>query len=160
MKNVEVLGSAENIALVDMAGLSGVKLSYAIAKNAKSLGEEALTIKGALKYPEDYIKMKEEYREHFKAHALKGADGNLVIEEGKYKLDLEKEEEYKKLIQSKNSENQPILEKAQKIEEDYNNFLKEDSNITVETVTLEDLPETITPSQISALSFMIAEFVE
>ena len=158
MKNLEVLRNSERIALLDMAGLAGIKLSYAVAQNAKTLGEASLVIKSKLNYPEEYIKMRDEYREHFKAHALKDTDGKFVIEEGKYKLDLEKEEEYKKLIQSKNSENQLILEKAQKIEEEYNLFLEEDSNVKLETVKLEDFSESINPVQMDALSFMVDEF--
>lgn len=158
MKNVEVLENAERIALIDLAGLTGVKLSYAITQNAKTLGEEALAIQSKLEYPEEYIKMKDEYREHFKAHALKDTDGKFVIEEGKYKLDSEKAEDYQKLIQSKNSENQPILEKAQKVEEEYNKFLESKSSVTIQTVKLEELPNTINPTQMAALSFMIDEF--
>ena len=160
MKNIEVLGNAECIALLDMAGLTGVKLSYAIAQNAKTLGEEAVLIQGKLKYPENYLKMKDEYRDNFKNFALRDNDGNIVIEDGKYRLDPNKEEEYKKSIESKNSENQVILEEVQKIEEEYNKLLEEHSNVTVKTVELNDLPETVNPTQISALSFMINDFKE
>tara|TARA_R100001463_G_scaffold84592_1_gene139323 strand:+ start:328 stop:810 length:483 start_codon:yes stop_codon:yes gene_type:complete len=159
MKNVEVLENAERIALIDLSGLSGVKLSYAIAQNAKALGEEALAIQGKLEYPKEYLELKEKYRKHFKAHALKDESGEYVIEEGKYLLDPEKEDDYKKLIESENPENQPILEKVQKIEEEYNTFLENNSNVTIQTVKLDELPDTINPTQMTALSFMIDEFV-
>jgi hypothetical protein len=159
MKNVEVLENAERIALIDLAGLSGVKLSYAIAQNAKSLGEEALAIQGKLKYPKEYLELKEKYRDYFKKHALKDEKGEYIIEEGKYRLDPEKEEDYKELIESENPENQPILEKVQKIEEEYNTFLENNSSVTIQTVKLDELPDSINPSQMTALSFMIDEFV-
>lgn len=157
MKNVEVLENAERMALIDLAGLSGVKLSYAIAQNAKALGEEALAIQGKLKYPEDYLKLKEKYRELFKKHALKDEKGEFVIEDGKYVIDPEKEKTYKELIESENPENQPILERVQKIEEEYNKFLEDDSSISVQTVKLDELPESINPTQMAALSFMVDE---
>jgi len=158
MKNVEVLENAERMSLVDLAGLAGVKLSYAIAQNAKALGEEALAIQGKLQYPEDYLKLKEKYRELFKEHALKDEKGEFVIEDGKYVIDPEKEKAYKELIESKNPENQPILEKVQKIEAEYNKFLENDSSISVQTVKLDELPESINPTQMAALSFMVDEF--
>ena len=157
MKNVEVLENAERIALIDLSGLSGVKLSYAIAQNAKALGEEALAIQGKLEYPKEYLELKEKYRKHFKAHALKDENGEYIIEEGKYRLDPEKEDDYKELIESENPENQPILEKVQKIEEEYNTFLENNSNVTIQTVKLDELPDSINPTQMTALSFMIEE---
>ena len=157
MKNVEVLENAERMALIDLAGLTGVKLSYAIAQNAKALGEEALAIQGKLEYPKEYLELKEKYRKHFKAHALKDENGEYVIEEGKYRLDPEKEDDYKKLIESENPENQPILEKVQKIEEEYNTFLGNKSNVAIQTVKLNELPDSINPTQMTALAFMIEE---
>lgn len=157
MKNVEVLENAERMALIDLAGLTGVKLSYAIAQNAKTLGEEALAIQGKLEYPEEYLKLKEKYRKHFKAHALKDENGEYIIEDGKYRLDPEKEDDYKKLIESENPENQPILEKVQKIEEEYNTFLGNNSNVAIQTVKLNELPDSINPTQMTALAFMIEE---
>ena len=157
MKNVEVLENAERMALIDLAGLTGVKLSYAIAQNAKTLGEEALAIQGKLEYPKEYLELKEKYRKHFIEHALKDENGEYVIEEGKYKLDPKKKEDYQKLIDSETPENQPILEKVQKIEEEYNAFLENNSNVTIQTVKLDELPDTINPTQMTALSFMIDE---
>tara|TARA_R110000823_G_scaffold252924_7_gene375469 strand:- start:959 stop:1441 length:483 start_codon:yes stop_codon:yes gene_type:complete len=160
MRNVEVLENAENIALVNMAGLSGVKLSYAVTENAKTLGEEAPLIRNKLVYPQEYLKMRENFRNLFKKYALVDELGNLVVEEDLYVIDPKKELEYKKLIESKHSENQPILNKVQKIEEDYNRFLNEESNLTIKTVTLDDLPETVNPDQMKALFFMIVDTEE
>lgn len=159
MKNREVLGTAEQLAMLEIAGLTGVKLSYAITSNAKALGEEAKKIRGALKYPKAYEELKEKYRELYQAHSLKDEKGNLVVQDNKYVLDPAKKEDYDKLVKAEQEASKSIIEEAQAVEEEYNKFLDEESEFTGKliTVKLEHLPESITPNQMAALSFMVEE---
>jgi hypothetical protein len=159
MKNAEVVGRAEVLALLDIAGLSGVRLSYAITHNAKVLAEEAKKIKDALKYPEDFLKMREEYTEIFKEHAKKNSKGELIVEDNKWILDPEKAEKYNEIVKTKLVENKEIVDKAKLVEEEYEMFLNQEAVLPTNLVTLklEALPETITPAQMSALSFMVEE---
>ena len=145
--------------MLEIAGLTGVRLSYAITSNAKSLGEEAKRIQDALKYPKAYEELREKYKDLYKEHALKDEKGEFIIQDNKYVLDPEKEEAYNTLVEAEQKASKAIIEEAQAVEEEYNKFLEKESEVTskIVTVKLEDLPESITPNQMSALSFMIEE---
>jgi len=159
MKNAEVLGKLEDLTMLEMAGLAGVKLSYALTCNAKLIGEEANKIKGALKYPKAYEELREKYRKLFQEHAKKDQKGNLIVQDNKYVLDPEKKDAYDKLVAEEEKASKAIIEEAQAVEEEYKNFLQEEATLSgkIVTIKLEHLPETITPAQMAALSFMIEE---
>tara|TARA_R110002126_G_scaffold1738_5_gene10466 strand:+ start:7359 stop:7844 length:486 start_codon:yes stop_codon:yes gene_type:complete len=158
MKNVEVLGNAEALKKLDLTGIAGIKLSYAIISNARALEAEAKNITESIKYPQEYTDLKEKGREQFKEHALVDDKGELVIEDNKYVIDPEKAKAYDTLITAVDAENKGLLEKVQAIEEEYNTFLEEDSTFKVVAVKLSDLPEKITPVQMATISFMVKEF--
>lgn len=158
MKNAEVLGNFEMLKQLDTTGLSGVRLSYALNKNIKTLALESDAIKNSLKYTEEFKKYKEEITELFKTFCIKDDSGKAKIIDGMYKLDLAKEEEFRKLETEKREQNKELIEENTKIEEEYNKFLEEESTIKLEKIELDDLPADITPTQMNLLSFMITEF--
>tara|TARA_R110002012_G_scaffold83250_1_gene209639 strand:+ start:241 stop:741 length:501 start_codon:yes stop_codon:yes gene_type:complete len=162
MKNVEVLMTAKSLSEIDVTGISGVKLSYAIISNSKVLGEESKNIEESKKYPEEYQKIEEEMRDLFMANALSDKKGNPIVENDTYSLDPEKVKEYNSKVKEiqDSPENKELFDKIALIDKDYLKFLEEESPLKEDkliTVTLDQLPEDITVNQMSVLSFMIKE---
>jgi len=162
MKNVEVLTTAKSLSEIDVTGISGVKLSYAIISNSKVLGEESKNIEESKKYPEEFQKIEEEMRDLFMANALSDKEGNPIVKNETYSLDPEKVEEYNSKVKEiqDSPENKELFDKIALIDKDYLKFLEEESPLKEDkliTVTLDQLPEDITVNQMSVLSFMIKE---
>lgn len=161
MKKSEVLLNVENLANLDTSGLSGVKMSYAIIKNVKTLEEESKSINESLKYPQDFLDMQEDLREIFKDHALKDDKGEFIIKEDQYQLDPIKIDDYQEAVKEKRDNSKAIIEEAKVIESEFNKFLEEDSCLSdsIVKIKLDDLPKDVTPSQMAVLSFMIEELL-
>lgn len=158
MKNVEVLGINFALSELNAEGLYGVKFSHALIKNAKTFEEEAEKIKSTLVYPEEFLVYNKEMEKTFKEHALKDENGELVVTDNKYQIAPEKIEIFKEIEREKREANSEVLNKAKEIEDKYNDALdNENVNVSIVYVKLEELPETITPDQMSALSFMIED---
>lgn len=158
MKNVEVLGINFALSELNSDGLYGVKFSHALIKNAKIFGEEAQKIKSTLTYSKEFLEYNKEMEKTFKQHALKDEDGELIITDNKYQIAPEKKEAFEEIEKEKREANSEILDKAKEIEDSYNNALNDkNNNIDIVFIKLEELPETITPEQMSALSFMIED---
>jgi hypothetical protein len=160
MKNFEVLGNLKALSALDVRELVGVKLSYAYLQNLKKLTVEAETIQSCLKYSDDFVKFKERLLEGFKESAKTDENGEVLIIDGKYHLDPEKEKDFKEFELKQREIYKDVIEDAKKVEEEYNKFLEEDSEIVPIYVGLKDLSEKITPIQMNTMSFMIKEFVE
>jgi|32_taG_2_1085360.scaffolds.fasta_scaffold03657_10 hypothetical protein len=157
MKKVEVLGIDLALSELKSDGLYGVKFSHALVQNTKTFKNEAHNIKNSLVYSKEFLMFCKEMEEVFIKYALKDENGELLVVDNKYKIDPENIEIFNKIQKEKREANKSIIEEAKKAEETYNNSLDTEKEVDIAYVKLEDLPETITPEQMSALSFMIED---
>jgi len=142
-------------ALSNLKGLSGVKFCYGIVKNINLLKPEVEAIQKTIEPKEDFQKYEKERIELAQKHAKKKEDGTPIIEGNRYVLENQKE--FEKEFEKLRNKHKKALEEREKQIKEYENLLKEEANIKLYKVSLEDLPQDIKIEQMLAISPIIEE---
>lgn len=119
------------------------KWSYAIAKNKRLLQPDVEGVNAAQK---KYIAIEEERLEYCREHATKDATGSPITKNGMY-IGINESDPVLKAIVAK-------INKANK---DFDEFLKQEVEISLHVIPFADVPENIAPRDFENLSIMIEE---
>lgn len=139
-----------------MVYMTGARFTYAIAKNMNSLKEEVQALAKILEQDDEMKAFEEKRIELAKKHAKKDEKtGNPISVKNNYVL-LD-EAAFEKEYQQLREENKEVVEKYDKQVAEYSELLKEDCDIKLHKVRLEDVPAEVNAMQMTAIMHMIVE---
>lgn len=169
MKNKEILSLAQ--ALNQVGNLSGIKFSYAVAKNNNLIKTELEAFKEALKPSDAFLEQDkkrialcENYADKdekgkAKMQMVRFANGtqgtNYVFNGG-----LEPSQEYLDAVESlkkEDAEYRTQVELKEKQGKEYDELMEQENKFTPYKIKLADLPKEITAAQTTALFALIEE---
>ena len=147
MTNKKLLQIGERLKIT--ANLKGIKLAYAVAKNAEKIDREIKVLNKILEPSEAYLVYAKELKELQNEYCRKDASGNPVIEKDQYVMNdmAAFKSDYDAL---KTKHTLVLAEREQQIDE-YNQLMDEESDIELHHVSIDNIPEDITPEQMEAI---------
>ena len=144
-----------NAALTNVANLKGVKFAYAVSKNAQSIESELKAIQEAAKPREDFVKYEKERVELCEECSKKDDQGKSISIRGEFQME-DRAAFDKKLKKLRKTHEKAIDGSvAQKLE--IEELLKEDVEVKIHKVAVDNLPEDLTAAQILGISEMIED---
>lgn len=154
LKNSDVLSLDQ--ALSTVGNLSGVKFSYAIAKNRNLVDVEVKALKEALKFSEKYTEFDTKRVELCKRLADKDEKGVAKMEANAFVIVANKEE-FDKELETLRAEYKTEIDAREEQLKKFNEMLEEESSFVPHKIKLADLPAAITAAQTTALFNLIEE---
>ncbi len=136
--------------------LSGVKFTYAIAKNMKGLTAEFEALKEANKPVKGMDKYNEEYKEILEAEAKRDAEGNLV-QAGSGHVAIANPKLFQKKIKSLEEKFKNELAESKAKNEEFEKFMKEPFAFEFFQFEESVIPENITVEQMGVILEMVKE---
>lgn len=138
MKNSELFELFNTITAPDFK-YKGAEFNYIIAKNVAKLKPELEALQKGLEPTPEYREYDSKRIEILKKYAVKGENGEPVIEDNSFKLaDTTTALKEIKFLQE---ENQELLDARKKQEEDYQELLNKEATIEIHKLKKSDLPE-------------------
>ncbi len=151
MKNKDVMSLYKS--LVELSGLKGVKLAYAVARNKVILQNEFEGLVASQKESQEFLDFEDERVELAKKYSKKNADSEpetkIVNKTREYILE-DKEAFKKALAELKEKYKKTLDERDQQIK-DFEALLEEESKITLHKVSMADIPQDITVDQMDVI---------
>jgi len=159
MKNIELINLYAN--LKELKELTGVKFSYAIAKNIKIIENEIENINASLKQTKEEEEYNKKYKEICIKHSIKDDNGEPIVKrEGNYEsYSFDNKELFDIDIENLRKENKEVLELIKEKEKNYNKFLNEEisNDIKLFKIELQYIPENITTEQMNNIFEIVIE---
>lgn len=141
--------------LTDVSYFNGVKFAYSIVKNKKNIESEIKTMEEIIK-PSDKFQAYEQKRvEVCEKHCERQENGQPVVENNAYKI-IDQITFNSELLELKES-NKDVLEFREQQLIEYNELLEEESKIELVKISVDNLPNGITPLQIESIYEIIEE---
>jgi hypothetical protein len=149
------------LGLSSVLGLRGVKFSFAVAKNLRKINKEIKDIKEALAPDEDYLLYDKERAGLAKKFAKKDEQGvemkEAVPELGGERYIVENQSAFEDAINGlKEVHAEAVAVQDLKIEK-YKDSLLEEIDFEIHKISMDEVPENITPAQMEAIHLMIFE---
>lgn len=153
MKNRDLLRFLKGLNAV--GSLQGVKFAYAVGKNRRIVEREVETLQEADKDPEEYEPFNTARIELCQKHCKKNDDGNPFLVNENYIIQTQKpfDAAMKKLVKK----HQEVVDAREQQTKEYDELLKEDSDFKPFMLSLEHVPDDITPGQLGEIIDMIEE---
>ncbi len=146
--------------LHSVGNLKGVRFAYAVSKNIHKIKPHIESLQDSVKPSEEFQKYDKERLELAEKHAKKNKDGqpNKItdLDNNTQSYDIENEEKFQKELKKLQSKYKDALEEREKQIEKYKELLQEEADVELYKIKVEDLPEDITPQQMTNL-FMIID---
>jgi len=149
----EVLRLAQG--LKSVSNYPGAKFSYAISKNSRKLEVEIECLKEAQKPSEGFSKYETERIELCKEMAKKDESGNPLTTNNSF--DIDDIPTFDKKMKELNKKFKTDLEEREKQIKEVESLLSGEVSIELHKVSVDDLPENITATQLSSIDEMIVE---
>lgn len=142
--------------LLTLKGLSGVKLSYAIARNKAKIKSEIESLEESIKPTQEIIEYEKKRIELCELHADKDDKEKPITVDNVYQgLDGNKAFEAQfKVLQEENKE---LLDVRQKQIDEYNSLLKEESKLELYKIDITEVPKEICNEQMDIILPIINE---
>jgi len=138
-----------------LGNLSGVKFSYAVAKNANLLKAEVEALETSVKPLPAFEAYDTERVELARSHAKKDDQGNPTIVGNQFIIEDQKA--FDKDLEELKSKHKEALEIRQTQLDEYAKLLKEPSEVVLHKITLADVPNQVTVTQMTAIQEFITE---
>lgn len=153
MKKKEILELYKG--LNSLAGLRGVKFTYAVAKNMRVLQDEISSLEKAVEADEKFKEYDTARVELAKKHAEQDEKGEPKVENNQYVLADKKafEEEHAKL---RDEYSEAIVARENQLLE-YKSLLEEDVEVVLHKINISQVPEDISTEQMYALLPVVEE---
>lgn len=136
--------------------LPGATFSYAVLKNRAKVQSALAVLHKVTNHPQ-----KGEFEEKRKAlweeHCAKDEDGKPILEEQNY-TGLEGNEAYEKAFEALREEYKEVIEQNQKNNMEFQVNLNNEADIELHMISMEDVPENISPKQLEGIAPMIRDF--
>jgi Skp family chaperone for outer membrane proteins len=136
--------------LNNVSALKGVKFAYAVARNLNIIKGEVEAIRKSFQPSEEIIEFERERVELNEKYAEKDKDGKPLVENNKYK-GLEGNKEWKKKSEELNKKYEKVIKEYQKQQEEYIKSLEEEIDIELYRISLKDVPDDISTSQMNGI---------
>ena len=147
--------------LNQLGALSGVKFSYAIAKNINNIKNEVESIDKALEPDEKFQEFEKERVVLLEKYAEKDDNGKPkkeMSENGSEQYVMgEGLKKFEKEFDILKKTHKEAVDARDKQIEDYNKLLETDSDVTLHKLKMEDIPEAITTRQLAGIYEIIDE---
>lgn len=147
MKNKELIDLFQ--ALQNLKGLTGVKFTYAVAKNLNLLLPEVKAIETASASTEAYQEYDTKRAELAKKHAKKDANDKPISENNQFIID--DMPVFDKELKALKEEHKEAIEKRKEQIKELDELLEKESSVTLHKIKLEDVPEAITTEQMTGI---------
>jgi len=141
--------------LNDVSYFNGVKFAYSVVKNKKLIEAEIKTFEEVIKPTEEFQKYEQKRVETCEKYCERQEDGKPVVENNAYKI-IDKISFDKELEQLK-TDSQEMLDYREQQLKEYNELLDEDTKLELVKVSVDNLPNGITSSQIESIYEIIDE---
>lgn len=132
---------------------SDPKFTYAISKNKKKLESEIKILQEMDKPSDGFIKYEQDRMALCVEYAEKNEKDQPVIEQGNYKIEESKKDEFEKKLEELGKTNEEVLKEEIERKKDLQKFMDEDfdSNINLHMVPLSLCPDSISQEQMDYL---------
>lgn len=138
-----------------LAGLKGVKFSYAVAKNINILKGEVESLEKSITPSEEFSEYDKKRIELAKKYAELDESGELKSKD--FKIIFTDEAGFKKALAPLLEEYKDALAKRDEQMKEYAELLKEESDVQLHKLKIEDVPEDISTEQMYVLYPIIEE---
>jgi len=138
--------------------LRGAKFAYAIARNISKLQPEIDALNKAYATSDDFVVYDKERAKLAENHAIK-VDGKpqKTIENGMAKYVIEDQEKFDKELKVLQEKHKEAVDKRQKQLEDFQEILKEETEIELYFISAEYIPEDIKAQEMAGILLIIDE---
>lgn len=135
--------------LNSLAGLRGVKFTYAVAKNLRAIQDEITSLEKSVEADEQYKAYDNARIELAKKHAKKDEKGEAMTENNQFVLEDHKafEEEHAKV---RDEYTEALAARENQLAE-YKLLLDEESSVELHKINLSQVPEDISTEQMYAI---------
>lgn len=154
LKNKDILSL--NQALNTVGNLSGVRFSYAVAKNKKLIETEIEALNVALKASEKYTEFDTKRVELCKRLADKDEKGVAKMDNNSFVI-IANKEEFDKELEALRTEYKEEIDAREAQIKKFNEMMEEESSFVPHKIKLADLPANITAKQTTDLFEIIEE---
>ena len=158
MKNTELF--AFQAGLYSVGNLTGVKFTYAVSKNLRTVRAECAILSDTLKPSAAMQAYDRERLEICKSHCLKENGAPKMTAANSFEIDPDRQEEFDAAMEAlkEDSDHKAALEARETQIEEYNAMLLEEiAGIKIHMLPLEHVPEEITAAQMESIFDMIEE---
>ena len=142
-------------ALKKLGNLSGVKFAYAVSKNINLIEPEIKSFEKALEASDEFTKFEEKRMALVEKFAKKDEKGEKLIKNNEY--EIEDLEQFNKEFEALKEENKEVYDARQKQIDEYNDLLKSESTLELHKISISDVPQNITVSQMTSISSLVTE---
>lgn len=143
-------------ALNQLGNLSGVKFTYAVARNIAALKSEIESLEKATVASLEYQEFDKLRVELVEKHAKKNDKGKPIIEGNTYVLEDEKA--FNKAFDKLRDSHKKVVDAREKQIQDYNKLLDEEVTLdNLHRFKLADVPEGITAAQMNGIADLVDE---
>jgi hypothetical protein len=145
--------------LMNVGNLTGVKFSYAVAKNINILKGEVESFRKAAMPTEIFQTYEKERFENASKHAEKGSDGKALKEviDGIERFVIKNKEEFEKDYKAIREKHKEAIQKREVQLKEMDEIMDEEVEIEVFAIPVSYIPEEITAEQMSAILPVIKE---
>lgn len=132
------------------------KFAYGVAKNKKILDDEASLMRTGIAPKKEFMDYENKRVVLCEKHADKDNDGKPIIVNNLYQ-GLDANEKFQKEMKKLAEDNEKAISDRQKQIDSFNEMLKEECEIELWQIKLEDIPDGITADSIGHLTHIIVE---
>ena len=138
--------------------LGGAKFAYAVARNISKLQPEIDALNKAYAASEDFVAYDKERAQLAESHATK-VDGKpqKTVENGIAKYVIEDQEKFDKDLKVLQEKHKEAIDKRQKQLDDFQEILKEETEIELYAIPPEYIPENIKAQEMAGILLIIDE---
>jgi len=132
------------------------KFAYGLAKNKKVLDDEVSSMREGLKPDKDFMDFENKRVALCAKYAEKGEDGQPKIVNNAY-VGVLGNKEFEKEVEALNKESKAILDDRQKQLDSFNDMIKEEVELELWAIKLDEIPDDVTAEQLGPLQPIITE---
>ncbi len=147
--------------LHSVGDLQGVKFAYAVSKNIYTIKPHIEALQASVASTEEFQQYEKERVELAKKHAKKNKEGNPItntnLDNNTQSYEIENEDKFQKELEKLQEKHKNALQEREKQIEKYKELLQEEANIELHKIKVKDLPEKITPQQMTGLFPIVEE---
>lgn len=141
--------------LISLNNLVGVKVNYAILKNINILKPEIEILDKSIEFSPEYKKYDEARIELCEKYAKKNKLGESIISNNQY--EIEDIKSFDKDSDALKKANKTVIDNRTTQLEEYKKLLDSDNQIVLYKISINDIPENITTSQMNILYHIITD---
>ena len=154
MKNKDLM--TLSAALKEVSDIKGKNFAYAVFKNKNIIEEELEIFNKLQREPHPEFQNYEQERSILCiTHSIKDENGNPQVMNNRYEIDPVQQVEFQSEFEELKDTYKEVIDDMQQAENDYNEFLDKDSEISLIKVKFDELPDEIDAVFLERIKWMI-----